>query len=169
MSAPAAIEQDVYSRAVGTSFFVDPSENESGVAFSVAMIYVLPIDSPVDVNVQHAAVKGTDSFGAELGFNRGYRGNGITFCIGGSPAGVRTISSNSCLIGCLNVGMTYSGIMLFPMEVSEGVAPRGKGSMPLTRLEALAQTPSPRPSDEGQSTDCRDSQDGSVSLVVGYQ
>ena len=118
MSAPADIEQDVYSRAVGTSFFVDPSENESGVAFSVAMIYVLPIDSPADVNVQYAAVKGADSFGVELGFKRGYRGNGITFCIGGIP-GARTISSSSCLIGCLNVGMTYSGIMLFPMEMSE--------------------------------------------------
>jgi hypothetical protein len=93
---------------------MDPSENESGVAFSVAIIYVLPIDSPADVNVQYAAVRGADPFGPEPGFKRGYCGNGITFRIGVIP-GVRvpTKSSSSCLIGRLNVGMIYSGIMLF--------------------------------------------------------
>ena len=112
MSAPAEIERDVYSRAVSSSLFMDPSENESGVAFNVAIIYVLSIDSPADVNVQYVAVRGTDSFGSELGFERGYRGNGITFLIGMIP-GVPTKSSSSCLIGCLNVGMIHSGIMLF--------------------------------------------------------
>ena len=97
--------------------FADPSENESGVAFNVAMIYVLPTDSPADVNVQYAAVKGADSFAPELGVERGYRGNGITFRIGAIP-GVPTKLSRSRLIGHLDVGMTYSGIMLFSIQMS---------------------------------------------------
>jgi len=113
MSAPPVTDWDVYSRAAGSSLFVDPSENESGVAFNVAMIYVLQTDSPEDVNVQYAVVKGADSPGTELGFERGYRGNGVTFRIGGIPGiKVSVKSSSSCFIGRLNVGTIYSGIML---------------------------------------------------------
>lgn len=123
MSAPAAIDLDAYSRAAGSSLFVDPSENESGVVFNVAIIYVLPIDSPADVNVQYAAVKGADPSSPELEFEGGYgyRGNGTTLRIGALlGVGVSIKSPSSCLIGRLNVGMMYSGIMLFGIETSGG-------------------------------------------------
>lgn len=119
MSAPPAIDFDVYSSAVDSVLCFDPSEKESGVAFNVAMMYVLPADSPADVNVQHEAVKGADSFNSEPGFKRGYRGNGTTFRIGAPPGVWVSIKSpSSCLIGRVNVGMIYPGIMLFGIETS---------------------------------------------------
>ena len=98
--------------------FTDPSENESGVAFNVAIIYVFPTDWPADVNRQYAAVEGANPQ-SELRFEGGYRGNGITLRVGVPPdAGLSTESPSSCLIVRLNVGIMYSGIMLFKIGTS---------------------------------------------------
>lgn len=92
MSAPPATAERAYDNAAGILLFVDPSEKESGVMFSVPIMYVLrggveAVEPDETGSFQYDAVGGTGVTCGNLGRDRsgsgelrlsGYRGKGTT-------------------------------------------------------------------------------------------